>query len=199
MNKDQKLLEEAYQSICESALEPLYFGSEKDKKPLMKWLRKWTKYEVHEDGSISVKGNVNLGGLGLKRIPFNFREVSEHFACYDNELTSLEGAPKVVGESFDCSKNRLASLKGSPEKIEGNFHCPFNKLTSLEGAPKVVKGSFYCHKNKLVSLEGAPEEIEDEFVSDKFSDEDYRAFVKKRKFVDKKLSPELNIDLEDFS
>lgn len=69
----------------------------------------------------------------------------------------------------------------------------------MQGAPKEVGGDFECSGNKLTSLEGAPEVIKGRFVSDQFSDEDYRAFVKKRKYVDGKLDKELDVDLDDFS
>ena len=156
MNKDQKLLEEAYQSIYESVAEPLYFGPLERKQVFLNWLEK-RKHGVHEDGSVSVKGDVNLSCRGLRRIPFNFRIVRE------------------------------------------GFYCGHNKLTSLKGAPIEVAGDFYCHNNDLTSLEGAPEVIKGEFKSNQFSDADYRAFAKKRKYVDSKLDKDLDIDLGDFS
>ena len=240
MNKDQKLLEEAYESIYESLKEPLYFGPIERKREFLDWLEK-LKHEVHSDGSVSVEGDVNLIVKSLRRIPFNFGVITGNFYCYDNNLTSLEGAPievaggfycgnnnltslegapkKVggifscsgnkltslegapieVGGNFVCGNNNLTSLEGAPIEVGGNFNCGNNKLTSLEGAPKEVGGYFHCGNNKLTSLEGAPEVIKGEFSSNQFSDAEYRSFVKKRKYVDDRLSKDLNIDLEDFS
>jgi len=60
--------------------------------------------------------------LNLKTLyPLQFEEVKGHFNCNDNELTSLEGAPRVVKGDFDCERNRLTSLKGAPLKVEGDF------------------------------------------------------------------------------
>jgi hypothetical protein len=74
-----------------------------------------------------------------------------------------------------------------------------NNLTSLKGAPKEVDGDFYCHQMlSLVSLDGAPEKIGGTFVHDTFSDEDYRAFAKKRAFVDQNLDKDFDIDLGGF-
>jgi hypothetical protein len=203
MNRDQRLLEEAYRTIHESLKEPLYFGPEDEKKEWMRWLNKWLKYEVLGDGSINVlKGDVVIANTYLERLPFNFNEVSGLFDCHGNELTSLEGAPKTIGGSFACDQNNLTSLEGSPKKIKGNFFCSFNKLTTLKGSPQIVNGDFYCHQNKLTSLEGAPDVIKERFVHNKFTDEDYRAFVKKRNIsrrVAKELSPDWNVELEDFS
>ena len=219
MNKDQKLLEEAYCKIYESVTEPLYFGPPERKQDFLDWLKK-RKHEVRSDGSVSVEGDVNLTYLDLVRIPFKFRVVTGYFNCYNNNLTSLEGAPKEVRGNFSCSNNKLTSLEGAPKEVRGNFSCSNNKLTSLEGAPKEVRGNFSCSNNKLTSLEGAPEEVRGsfycvrnyitslegapaviggEFASDQFSDAEYRTFVKKRKYVDDRLSKDLNIDLEDFS
>jgi len=77
-------------------------------------------------------------------------------------LTSLEGAPKIVKGDFNCASNlKLTSLKNAPESVIGNFYCNGNSnLTSLEGAPKSVKGDFDCSYNKnLTSLEGAPKNV----------------------------------------
>ena len=169
MNKDQKLLEERYQQICESTREPLYFGSPKIKQGCLHWLRTIDS-EVHEDGSVSVNGDVkfinkaingNSGIVGnyVNKIPFKFRKVTGNFTCYNCDFTSLEGAPKEVGGNFECSHNKFKSLTGAPEKVEGDFIC-FNDL----------------QKHKLTSLEGAPEFIGGEFRSDKFSDEDCKDF-----------------------
>ena len=199
MNKDQRLLEEAYQSIYESTREPAYFGPVREKAMLMRWLKS-LKHEVHEDGSVSVHQDVMLNDKKLTRIPFNFRSITGSFYCNSNNLTSLEGAPKKVGGSFYCSNNNnLTSLEGAPEEVGGHFYCNYNNLTSLEGAPIEVGGDFYCNRNNLTSLEGAPEVIKGEFKSNQFSDADYRAFAKMRKYVDGKLDKDLDIDLEDFS
>ena len=82
MNKDQKLLEERYQQIYESSnREPLYFGPPKIKQGCLNWLSA-IDHEVHEDGSVSVNGDVkfinkaingNSGIVGnyVNKIPFN--------------------------------------------------------------------------------------------------------------------------------
>lgn len=144
--------------------------------------------------------------------------IGTHFSCDGNLLTSLEGGPKQV-ESYRCSGNRLVSLKGAPEVIPGLFDCSANLLTTLEGAPKEVGTFFRCNLNKLTSLKGAPEkvlqymlcndnplqslegapEVVGKFYSDQFSDEDYRKFVKKRKYVEGSLDKELDVSaLDDF-
>ena len=78
------------------------------------------------------------------------------FDCYNNELTSLEGAPDHVGGDFDCDNNELTSLEGAPDHVGGSFSCHHNQLTSLKGAPSHVGVDFSCSNNQLASLQGAP-------------------------------------------
>ena len=220
MMRDQKLLEEAYQSIYESVAEPLYFGPDSQRNLWMHWLYS-RKHEIHPDGSVSMFEDARLSNMGLLVIPFKFKRVEGYFTCERNQITTLEGAPEIVLGGFECHKNRLKSLLGAPKEIGGHFncshnmqlmsleHCPqvingffncFNcKLTSFKGGPKIVKGNFHCGLNDIRSLEGAPEEVGDEFFAEHFSDDDYRAFIKKRKRVETKLDKDLNIDLGDFS
>lgn len=177
MNKDQKLLEERYQQICESTREPLYLGVEKDKERWMKWLSK-LKHEVHEDGSVSIKKDVELSSKRMHgRLPFNFNQIQGDFVCIASDLKTLEGAPRYVAGGFSCAHNKITSLKGAPNYVGDEFNCHGCKITSLEGCPEIIKG---------------------EFSHDTFSDEDYRAFAKKRAFVDKNLDKEFDIDLKDF-
>ena len=177
MNKDQKLLEEAYCKIYEStSTEALYIGEPDRKQTFLDWLE-YRKYEVRPDGSLDTT-SVLFNRLNLLKIPFAFNEVDGYFMCSMNKLRSLEGSPKIV---------------------KGDFFCDGNKLVSLKGAPKIVRGTFSCTQNPLQSLEGAPEVIEGEFMSDQFTDEDYRNYTKKRKYVDDKLDKDFDVDLEDFS
>ena len=90
-------------------------------------------------------------------------KISGNFSCYNNQLTSLEGAPKEVGRDFYCSFNQLTSLEGCPQKVGGNFYCHSNNLTSLEGCPQEVGEHFSCSNNQLTSLEGCPQKVGGDF------------------------------------
>lgn len=193
MYRNLKFLLESY-----GEKEPLYFGPLERRQEFTDWLKR-LKHEVHEDGSVSVGGKVDLSKRQLETIPFIFKRVTEDFWCFHNNLASLKGAPKTVGGVFRCSDNKLTSLEGAPEKVGEGFYSSENKLTSLKGAPKEVGGTFWCLDNPLNSLDGAPEVIKGEFDSDQFTDQDYREFVKKRKYVDNKLDKDLDVDLGDFS
>jgi hypothetical protein len=108
-----------------------------------------TNYTINDDGSIDVNDNVDLSKKRLSKLPLKFRNVTGFFDCYNNQLTSLEGAPTTVGSNFYCDNNQLTSLEGAPTTVGGNFYCSNNQLTSLEGAPRTVGGSFDCNNNPI--------------------------------------------------
>ena len=111
------------------------------------------------DGFV-IKGDLDLSDKKLEKLPDLSKVTIEgSFDCFDNQLTSLEGAPQNVAGSFGCSGNQLTSLKGAPKEVGGDFHCHRNQLTSLEGAPEKVGGDFSCSDNQLTSLKGAPKEV----------------------------------------
>ena len=136
-----KSLESIYESILLENQNP----NDIDLKLLKKCIN--GTYTINDDGSIDVKGTVNLSNRKLTRIPFKFRNVSGSFFCYINQLTSLEGVPNTVGGYFDCNNNQLTSLEYAPNNVGSGFDCSDNQLTSLEGAPNNVGGNFYCYNN----------------------------------------------------
>jgi hypothetical protein len=125
-----------------------------------------TNYTINEDGSIDVDSSVCLNNRGLTKLPLKFRNVSGYFYCYNNQLTSLEGAPSHVGGEFLCHKNQLVSLEGAPSQVGGDFFCHNNQLVSLEGAPNHVDDNFSCQNNQLTTLEGAPIHVGGGFFCD---------------------------------
>ena len=119
------------------------------------WLKRH-KHEIHDDGSVSIFEDVNLSLQKLKKLPFNFRKITGNFACDNNQLTSLVGAPIEVGGYFWCCHNLLPTLIGAPVKVGGSFWCYNNQLTDLKGSPREVGGNFDCSYNRLTSLRGSP-------------------------------------------
>jgi hypothetical protein len=137
-------------------------------KEQLNWLDKcvngsW-KYNP-STGFVDVDGNFDCRRQDLRDFKgVKFGKVSGDFFCYNNQLTSLEGAPQSVGGNFDCENNQLTSLEGAPQSVGGNFFCYNNQLTSLEGAPQSVGGDFDCEGNHLTSLEGAPQSFKGSFI-----------------------------------
>jgi hypothetical protein len=131
------------------------------------WLGTWSVN--HSTGLVDVQGTFDCSSRGLESLSgIQFGTVKGSFYCYDNQLTSLEGAPKAVKGNFDCNDNQLTSLVGAPQTVTGNFNCARNELTTLKGAPQTVGGSFKCFRNQLTTLEGAPQTVGGIFYCDAF-------------------------------
>ena len=110
-------------------------------------------------GLVDVDGDFKCSSQGLKELKgVKFGKVSGNFYCYENQLTTLEGAPQTVN-GFYCYGNQLTTLEGAPQTVKGSFYCSENQLTTLEGAPQTVKWSFNCDGNQLTTLEGAPQTV----------------------------------------
>ena len=121
----------------------------------------YTRIITESNGRKVIKGDVDLNNLYLKELPewLSDVEVGGSFSCYNNKLTTLQGAPKTVGGIFSCDGNKLTTLQGAPKTVRGDFYCSKNKLTTLQGAPNTVRGDFYCYNNKLTTLQGAPKTV----------------------------------------
>jgi hypothetical protein len=125
---------------------------------------KITNYQIRDDGSIDVDGDVILSWnkLGdLKQLPLAFGEVIKDFYCQYNYITSLEGCPKKV-HNFDCSYNNITSLEYSPKVVKGSFICSVNEnITSLEGLEDTyITGELnVSHCENLYSLKGFPKKV----------------------------------------
>ena len=138
-----------------------------------------TEYSVDDEGFVNVDGDVNISEKGLSAIPVKFGYVGGNFWCNNNNLISLQGAPREVGGDFYCWNNKLTSLQGAPREVGGSFYCWNNNLSSLQGAPREVGGNFECWNNNLSSLQGAPREVGGKFDCsfNKFTSEPDHSFI----------------------
>jgi hypothetical protein len=128
-------------------------------------------YQIRDDGSIDVVGNVNLyNKLGdSKQLPLTFNEVEGYFYCAKNNLTTLEGCPKEVRDFFNCSWNKLTSLEHSPIIVNVNFLCWGNDyITSLEGLENTYIGGVLSIDDcgSLYSLKGFPKKVDGFYCKD---------------------------------
>ena len=102
-------------------------------------------YNINDDGSIDVFGNVKFSANYLTELPLRFNIVTGNFDCSKLNLETLKNAPLEVGGNFDCSFNKLTSLKYAPAKVggtvtfdntlkticTGNVNCYFNEVRLL--------------------------------------------------------------------
>lgn len=137
----------------------------KTKDDIKLWLDAYevTNYTINDDLTVDVYGDVNLYDKALKSLPVQFSTVQGFFDCRANQLTSLNGCPKVVSGDFNCCHNNLSSLESGPTHVGNDFNCRNNQLTSLKGAPDNIDGSFDCRNNKLTTLAGSPKKVDSYF------------------------------------
>lgn len=115
------------------------------------------------DGKIIVDGSVvSYQAIKYMASP-GFDTVYGNFYCCNNNLTSLSGAPRLVGGNFLCNNNKLKTLEHGPECVGGVHHAQDNMLVSLKGAPENIADTFDCSNNDLKTLEGMPSEVDGVF------------------------------------
>jgi hypothetical protein len=119
-----------------------------------------TNYQIRDDGSIDVDGNVNLQLEHLKQLPLTFNKVSGDFKCDGDNLTTLKGCPKEVG-NFSCTGNKVTTLEHSPKIIGYNFAFSNRYITSLEGLEDTYITIELNVRNcsNLYSLKGFPKKV----------------------------------------
>ena len=85
---------------------------------------KGTSFNVQQ-----IKGNVYISNDNKqsvwKDLSFfkNLKSVDGYFSCSWNNLTSLQGCPKIVNKWFNYSWNNLTSLYGCPTRVGNSFNC----------------------------------------------------------------------------
>lgn len=143
----------------------------KTKEEIDTWLTtmKIKNYEIFDDLTVTVNGNVLLDKKNLDSLPVSFNHIEGFFSVANNKLTSLKGCPYSVRDGFHCEHNLLTSLEYCPQIFDfggGVFDCSHNQLTTLEYAPKSTIDDFNCSNNNLTSLLHAPDTVSEDFICD---------------------------------
>lgn len=110
-------------------------------------------YDINEDGSIDVYGDVIIGGFegsNSSELELTFNKVSGSFYCDLVGLTTLKGCPREVGSYFDCSDNNLTSLEYCPDIVHSHFSSERNGVTSLDFFPSYIGGFIFIKSNVFV-------------------------------------------------
>ena len=158
-------------------------------------------FVINDDNTVDVKGDLILKSKELEYLTngfFKFNKVDGFFSIELSNIKSLEGGPRIVVKDFLCNwcKN-LTSLEGAPEmlgkaglKNKSTFNCSnCENLKSLKGIPsrsinsttptfnirashnesltsidldyiKELNGSLYLEMNQnLSSLKGCPQKV----------------------------------------
>jgi len=122
---------------------------------------KISNYTVNADLSVDVKGDVDISGKSLQKIPIKFRQVTGNFDCSMNKLNNLTNTPNQIGGFFDCCSNQIYTLIGGPKFVAGGYYCMDNNLEDLHGFPNYCQVVFDCERNNIKTLKGMPEKIID--------------------------------------
>lgn len=93
------------------------------------WLNKHgvKNYIINKDGSVDVRGNVDLHNKKLTSIPVKFGKIDGDMRVCYNMLASLKNCGTHVSGDFDCSYNRLTSMDGLP-RVGGKVRKDNNQL-----------------------------------------------------------------------
>ena len=89
------------------------------------------------------------------KIATRFEVINNRIQLFDKAGNKLSGKGTHWEGDFNCYNDSLTSLEGAPEMVGGSFNCSYNSLTSLEGAPEMVEGSFNCYNNSFHSFNTA--------------------------------------------
>jgi hypothetical protein len=116
-------------------------------------------YEIKEDFSVDVTGNVDISKMNISKIPVKFRSVTGDFICASNRLCNLTNSPDKIGGIFDCSSNDIYTLLSGPKFVAGGYYCMDNKLVDLEGFPIYCQVVFDASRNLLRTLDGCPDKV----------------------------------------
>ena len=101
---------------------------------------------------VDVHEEVTLANYVLPELPFQFNVIHGNFACSDNKIQSLRGAPRVVHGDFCCTWNKLQSLEFCPKFVQGVFYCNNNDIEPWEHRYLLfseVQGKIFTDKNDL--------------------------------------------------
>jgi hypothetical protein len=105
-----------------------------NRQEIEEWLDKHniTNYIINDDLTVDVNDDVQLRGLRLTTLPFQFGKITGYFDCASNKLTSLKNCPYYVDDDFYCFNNELTSLVFCPRYVGRKFYAQYNNLTSCK-------------------------------------------------------------------
>lgn len=111
------------------------------------------KLIINDDLSVDVKGDVDLSGKMMTKLPLVFNRVWGSFSISENQLKTLEGCPSIIDGDFFAYNNQLVSLKGGPTKVGGEYSISDNHLASLDGLSTEIGSHLdISYNNKLSNI-----------------------------------------------
>ena len=123
-----------------------------EKVQIEKWLKEHNvkNFTINDDLTIDVNGDLFIE----EDLPefINFNKVHSDCTCWNSHVTTLRGAPKIVGEHFTCRRTSIETLEGCPVEIGGEFEVVDNKkLKNIDNLPQKVGyiTKFYSNSKRV--------------------------------------------------
>lgn len=117
-----------------------------------------TSYDINDDGSVSVSGDVVMIRAAGGEIPVKFNQVDGLFKAQNMYLNSLYNVPDTC-YSLYVDDNRIGSLHDCPVYL-GMLSVSNNRLRNFRHGPELV-GEIVAFNNPLESLDGLPDNSDD--------------------------------------
>lgn len=100
------------------------------RKLIEDWLQKMSieEYIINDDYTIDIEHRLILSNKQMGNFPefIQFRSVIGDVSFQNNKLTSLRGSPIFVSGMFSCSDNELKTLEYAPKVVKFHFFCHSN-------------------------------------------------------------------------
>lgn len=202
MNRDQKLLEEAYQSIYESSSDDI----PQEVKDYI--LDKGRRGDLNLDSqlypnltslpdNLEVRGNLYMRNSSIKALPKNLH-VHGNLGLHGADITTLPSDIKVGGY-LDLSRSKITSLPDNLE-VGGSLHLTGTYIDKL---PSGLKVGYYLFLTNcpIKRVQDLPLDLEvhGKIESIYFTSKEAKDYLRKIKKLNKKLSKDFDISaLEDF-
>ena len=103
-------------------------------------------WEINTEGSVDVKGRIQIENYPYSKLPFKFRKIEGTFYCSGGYIETFENFPNIIEGDFCCSYNLLTSLKNFPKEIGGWVICQGNREIFTE---KEIRKICNVHSNGL--------------------------------------------------
>ncbi len=102
---------------------------------------------------VDVQGSVYISYCDITEIPVRFGTVTGTFSCFSTRLTTLKNVPHTIGDSLLVHNNNLTSLEYAPRYITNSFILDGNyDLSDFNGCPIQKENSnlkIFCSDTNL--------------------------------------------------
>lgn len=113
-----------------------------NRQDIVKWLHPMINrrdYDIRDDLSVSVDGDLSIKGNNISQLPVNFHAVTGSFYVSGLGLTTMKGCPRIVGGTFNASHNKIRTLEYAPHYVGQSMLMHANKNFNCHNAHQHLK------------------------------------------------------------